>query len=91
MLFNRKLLLHRSVFFACFGFFTLITLLPVYGQKGDPKDPAPAAAASPATPAAKPPDTPIILGNSEPRYVGPLQFPINDYRGDFLSNGGRSN
>lgn len=89
MLFNSKLLLHRSVFFACFGFFTLIAVLPALGQKEEPKEPIPAASATTVTPAAKPPDTPI-LGNSEPKYVGPLQFPINDYRGDFLSNGGRS-
>ncbi|MES2848683.1 MAG: cell surface protein SprA, partial [Bacteroidota bacterium] len=56
---------------------------PVSAQKTDPTAPTTLPPATNTTP----PDTPI-LGNSEPKYVGPLQFPISDNRGDFLS--GRS-
>lgn len=85
MLLKRKLLLHKSVFFACFGLLLFIAPATLYAQK--PSDPTPPTTAPTTT--NKPPDTPRI-NDSEPRYVGPLQFPINDYRGDFLSSGGRS-
>ena len=95
MLFKIKLLLHRSVFSVCFGMLMLLTPVVVSAQKTEPKEPTattpatttPSATAPPLT--TKPADTPI-LGNSEPKYVGPLQFPITDNRGDFLSSGARS-
>ncbi len=93
-----KLSLHKGVFFACFGLLMLLTPAVLHAQKPDPKEPAPTAPTNeppktdPGATVPSAPNKPITIapGEAEPKPVGPLQFPISDNRGDFLSGGGRS-
>ena len=83
MFLKRKLLLHKGVFFACFGLLMLLAPVHLFAQKPDTSK---SASLPPVI--AKSNDS--LLRSSEPKYVGPLQFPITDNRGDFLSSGSRS-
>ena len=90
MLFRRKLLPINSGFFVCFGLLMLTASLSAYGQK-DPVPPAPPPAnTTKPAPGNKGTDSTKINPNGPIGPTGPLQFPINDRRGDFLSSGQRS-